>query len=146
MTYKETFPLIKENKVWLGCNYVKEFMTPDGSTQKFGNIVWYTNLPHKKRNEEIVLVKRYKGHEDEYPKYDNYDAIEVSRVVNIPMDYDGAMGVPISFLDKYNPNQFEILGCSYSYGEPKGYYIDGNGFNVSVKNKQIYKRLFIKRR
>lgn len=73
---------------------------------------WYTNLDIKQRHEELILVKKYAGHEDEYPKYDNYDAIEVSKVANIPLDYDGVMGVPITFLDKYSPEQFEILGCT----------------------------------
>jgi hypothetical protein len=77
VTYKEVFPLIRDNKMWLGCNFVKEFLTPEGQIKKFGNIVWYTNLPHKKRNEELILFKTYEGNEKEYPKYDNYDAIEV---------------------------------------------------------------------
>ena len=68
------------------------------------------NLDIKKRHEELILVKKYAGHEEEYPHYDNYDAIEVNRVVNIPCDYDGMMGVPITFLDKYDPDQFEIIG------------------------------------
>lgn len=109
VTYKETFPLIKKNKVWLGCSYVKAFITPEGETKKFGNVVWYTNLVHKKRNEKLILVKKYKGNEKHYPKYDNYDAIEISKTVEIPEDYDGVMGVPISFLDKYNPEQFRII-------------------------------------
>ena len=71
-------------------------------------MIWYTNLEHSKRNEEIDLYKRYNS--EEYPKYDNYDAIEVSKVNEIPKDYDGAMRVPITFLGKYNPDQFEILG------------------------------------
>lgn len=106
--YKETFPLIKENKVWLGINPVKEFLKPDGTTQKFGNICWYTNLEHSKRNEEMILYKEYNP--EEYPKYDNYDAIDVSKTKNIPMDYEGVMGVPISFMDKFNPKQFKIIG------------------------------------
>jgi hypothetical protein len=106
-TYKEIFPSIKDNKIWLGINSPKEFTQPDGSSKKFGNISWFTNLTHSKRNEEIKLFKKYKS--EDYPKYDNYDAIEVSKVINIPVDYDGVMGVPVTFLEKYNPNQFEIL-------------------------------------
>ena len=112
ITYKEVFPLIRDNKIWLGYNSVNKFFTPAGKIKKFGNIIWYTNLPHKKRNEKLILIQKYKGNEKEYPKYDNYDAIEISKVKNIPKDYDGIMGVPISFLDKYNPEQFEILGMT----------------------------------
>lgn len=97
ITYKEIFKLIKENKLWLGINQVKEFKQPDGTIKKFGNIGWYTNLTHNKRNQEIILFKQYEGNESNYPKYDNYDAIEVSKVKDIPIDYDGAMGVPITF-------------------------------------------------
>jgi hypothetical protein len=136
ITYKDIFPLIKDNKVWLGCNSIKEFKTPDGDIQKFGNVVWFTNLPHKKRNEKLILFKDYHGNEKDYPKYDNYDAIEVNKVINIPRDYAGVMGVPISFLDKYNPEQFEILGNEYSLNIPKGRcYING---------KRMYGRFFIK--
>ena len=74
----------------------------------FGNVCWYTNLKHKKRNEELHLFKKY--NKNDYPKYDNYDGIEVSKVKNIPCDYDGVMGVPITFLEKNNPEQFKILG------------------------------------
>ncbi len=109
ITYKEIFPLLKDDDVWLGSTHPKEFMQRDGTVKKFGNICWFTNLDIKKRHEELILVKKYAGHEDEYPKYDNYDAIEVSKVADIPLDYDGVMGVPITFLDKYNPEQFEIL-------------------------------------
>ena len=111
-TYKEVFPLIKENKFWCGLNHVKQFYKPDGTTKNFGNVSWYTNLENSKRNEIINTGKKYYGFEEMYPHYDNYDAIEVSRVENLPMDYDGIMGVPITFLDKYNPEQFEILGCA----------------------------------
>jgi len=108
LTYKEIFPLIKNDELWLGYNSVKEFIQPDGTIKKFGNILWYTNLDHTKRHEEIILYRRY--NESDYPKYDNYNAIEVSKVANIPEDYEGIMGVPITFLNKYNPEQFEVLG------------------------------------
>lgn len=110
ITYKKIFPLLKDNEIWLGSNNPapKEFMQRDGTIKKFGNIGWYTNLDLKKRHEEMILVKRYTP--EEYQHYDNYDAIEVNRVANIPCDYAGVMGVPITFLDKYNPKQFEIIG------------------------------------
>ena len=110
ITYKEVFPLLKDNKVWLGNNAVKQFRRPDGTFKQFGNICWYTNLDIKKRHEELILWKKYDP--AEYPKYDNYDAIEVGSISDIPCDYAGVMGVPISFLDKFNPNQFEILGLT----------------------------------
>lgn len=141
ITYKEIFKLIKNNQVWLGVTYPKSFEQPDGSLKKFGNINWYTNLEHHKRNEKLILYKKYNA--EEYPKYDNYDAIEVSKTKDIPIDYSGAMGVPISFLTKYNPEQFEIIGCSYDYGRPKGWNENIN-MNVSINNKNIYKRLLIK--
>ncbi len=111
-TYKEVFGFIKENKLWGGINKVKEFLQRDGSIKKFGNIGWYTNLEHKRRNEEIFLWREYD--ENKYPKYFNFDAINIDKVSDIPYDYDGLMGVPISFLDKYNPNQFEIIGLGIS--------------------------------
>ena len=108
ITYKESFPLLKDNKVWIGCTNVKEFLQPDGSIKKFGNIGWFTNLDVAKRHEKLVLWKNYTP--KEYPKYDNYDAINVNKVSEIPCDYNGVMGVPITFMDKYNPEQFEIIG------------------------------------
>lgn len=108
ITYKEFFPLLKDNEVWIGCTNVKEFLQPDGSIKKFGNIGWFTNLDVAKRHEKLILWKKYTP--EEYPKYDNYDAINVDKVSEIPCNYDGVMGVPITFLDSYNPEQFEILG------------------------------------
>lgn len=110
VTYKNVFPLIKENKMWFGYMNVKEFKTPDGSIQKFGNKLWFTNLDLDKNHEELPLTKNYKGNESNYPKYDNYNAIEVKKIAEIPKDYYEMMGVPISFLMKYNPEQFEIVG------------------------------------
>ena len=135
ITYKEIFPLIKENKLWLGVyNGMKKFMLPDGSEKSFGNIVWYTNMNHNIRNEGVLLYREYKP--EKYPKYDNYDAIEVSKVSEIPEDYDGVMGVPITFLTKYNPKQFEIFGCR------KG----NDGIDVRVNGVDKYFRVFIRRR
>jgi len=128
ITYKEIFPLIKGNKMWLGNNNgdmafkVPSHYTPkqtrfwlDESGQKwrsFGNIFWFTNLDIAKRHEDLILYKTYSA--EEYPEYDNYEAINVNKTKEIPMDYPGAMGVPITFLDKYNPEQFEILGLGIS--------------------------------
>jgi hypothetical protein len=110
ISYKEFFEFIKENKVWTGYGKVKEFIQPSGEIKKFGNVGWYTNLDTTKRHEFLTPYKRYTP--EEFSKYDNYDAIEVSRVTDIPLDYDGVMGVPITFLDKYNPDQFVILGIT----------------------------------
>ena len=128
ITYKEFFPLLKENKVWLGCTNVKEFLQPDGKIKKFGNIGWFTNLDVAKRHEKLILWKHYTP--EEYPKYDNYDAIEVSKVSDIPVDYDGVMGVPITFLDKFNPNQFEIIGADEAegIGFSQGLFIEGSKY------------------
>ena len=110
ITYKEVFPLLQSNSVWLGNCSVKEFVQPDGTIKKFGNKLWFTNLDIAKRHEKLILWKHYSS--EEYPTYDNYDAINVDKVDQIPCDYDGVMGVPITYLDKYNPEQFEILGIT----------------------------------
>ena len=121
ITYKEIFPLIKDNKLWMGYTKVKEFKQPDGTYKKFGNKLWFTNIDTKKRHRKLETVyrwrKRKEKYPDLYPKYDNYNAIEVGKVSQIPLDYDGIMGVPITFLDKYNPDQFEILGMSGYQGK-----------------------------
>lgn len=149
VTYKEIFPYIKNNEMWLGAGKgmggkAVEFMvdekiydTTKGSVNRVENgmcyvgvmmVTWFTNIGHKKRHQEIDLYKKYNP--EEYPKYDNYDAIEVSKVCEIPMDYDGVMGVPITFLDKYCPTQFEIIGVLIP----------------SINGKLLYKRLLIRRR
>ena len=114
ITYKEIFPLIKDNKIWLGYTQPKIFIQPDGSEKKFGNILWYTNLEIPKRHEPMLLGGSYErgSKKGMFPKYDNYDAINVDRVCDIPEDYDGVMGVPITFLDKYCPEQFEIVNAN----------------------------------
>lgn len=160
ITYKDVFKLIRDNKAWLGVNsnrHFSGFIVPDhyelfgteARVDEVGNRIvssnntcWFTNLDNAKRHVELPLYEKYEP--KNYPKYDNYDAIEVSKTNNIPKDYDGLMGVPITFMNKYNPNQFEILGCSYSYGEPEGYHLEGKGYGVSINGKDIYKRLFIK--
>lgn len=122
ITYKEIFPLIKGNKMWLGvslngtkCSFIapKDYVgknTYDENSvhyAKVNNAIWFTNIENSKRNKEIELTKRFT--DSTYPKYDNYDALEVAKICNIPMDYYGVIGVPITFLNKYNPNQFEII-------------------------------------
>lgn len=144
ITYKEFFPLLKENKVWIGTGNVQNFTQPDGTIKKFGNIGWFTNIPHAKRAEPLPLTATYyddKNRREEYPKYDNYDAIEVSKVVNIPKDYEGVMGVPITFLDKYCPEQFEILKCT-AYSDNTH---DGAG-SMYIQGHKKYARILIKRK
>jgi hypothetical protein len=116
ITYKDVFRLLKSNEAWRGISAPKRFVQPDGSFKNFGNIGWFTNLSHQRRAEALLLYRTYSSNESDYPKYDNYDAIEVSRVSEIPLDFTGAMGVPITFLDKYNPKQFVILGMASSAG------------------------------
>ena len=135
--YKEIFPLIKENEMWLGINprgqdmlfdvpsdYATELVKTkkEGSAYRIvdgivkgrlGNAVWFTNLDHKNRHENLILYRKFTP--EDYPKYDNYDAIEVSKVSDIPEDYDEVMGVPITFLDKFNPDQFEIVGITKTW-------------------------------
>lgn len=130
ITYKEVFPLIMQNKLWLGVTrsgtgsmwfrIMDDFPVKSGQKvengmryQTIGNSAWFTNLDVKKRHEEMILVKRYTP--DDYPHYDNYDAIEVSKILDIPLDYSGVMGVPITFLGKYNPDQFEIVGITKTW-------------------------------
>lgn len=143
ITYKEIFPLIKENKMWLGVTSPKDFIQPEGNEKKnmVGLTRWFTNIEHSKRNQPLYLYKRYNA--EKYPRYDNYNGINVDKVKDIPIDYDGVIGVPITFLDKYCPSQFAIIGCSYQYGDC-GKHIDGKGWGVSINGKDIYKRLFIK--
>lgn len=128
ISYKEVFPYIKNNEVWLGYGFqgnVGFFISPYedkavSSQHKEGlirvsGVMWFTNMDIKKRHEVFIYTRYFKGHEHEYDKYDNYDAIEIDKTDNIPGDYKGVMGVPITFLDKYNPEQFEILGATQSW-------------------------------
>ena len=150
ITYKEIFPLIKDNKIWLGYGFNAGnayFKVPDNKQTyaagvydeekklvKFRNCHWYTNLEIPKRHDELDLFCRYSP--EDYPKYDNYDAIEVSKTANIPYDYDGVMGVPITFLDKYNPEQFEIVKFRKGNDE-KDLCINGKCpyFRILIRNK-----------
>lgn len=181
ITYKEVFRFIKEDRIWLGIDNggTKWFRVPghyDIETESrkktidgikyfsMGSIVWFTNLDHPKRHETLLLFREYSP--EIFPHYDNYNAIEVGRVADIPGDWDGVMGVPITFLDKHNPEQFEILGMCENldlYGlktrtytarecreryfelfERKGVY-DLNAAGV-VNGRKVYQRLLIKRR
>lgn len=172
ITYKDIFKLISNNQIWLGQSIHsgdREFRVPDYyPLQAAGfrvdengvkyirvkGVRWFTNLDFEKRHESITLYKHYTP--EEYPRYVNYDAIEVSKVAEIPSDYDGEMGVPITFLDKYNPDQFEIIGSSRFVGEPmskfaqKGTYVSG-GIRFYLPNgdgtyKCLYDRIVIKRK
>lgn len=145
ITYKEIFPYIKNNELWLGMNWVKDFVQPNGEVKKFGNICWFTNLEHNRRNTELNLYKKYSA--DEYPKYTNYDAIEVSKVSEIPINYDNVMGVPITFLDKYCPTQFEIVGWSRhnDLDMDGGYWLGGSN-DATINGKIVYRRLLIRRK
>ncbi len=158
-TYKDIFPFIYNNQIWLGYKYGDQaFRVPDDYPDRktrswidkngkrwrsFGNICWFTNLEIPKRNEELILYKNYSP--EKYPKYDNYDAIHIKKIEDIPCDYYGVMGVPVSFLHKHNPEQFEILGCSYNYGRPAE-WDKATNMNPSIKGNNTYKRLFIRRK
>jgi len=160
ITYKEIFKLIKENKLWLGYDNggTKWFQVPDDydipteSRKKIvngvkyfsmGRILWFTNLDTTKRHEEFNFYKKYKP--EDFPKYDNYDAIEVSRYSDIPMDYDGVMGVPITFLSQYNPDQFEIVGWSrHNDQEMDGGYWKGGKSDATINGKEVYRRILIR--
>lgn len=160
ITYKEIFPYIKNNQLWLGMSMNgsnRWFVAPDsyevkenaagykldekGRKMFFVNgVTWFTNIENKRRNEKIDLYKRYSF--EDYPKYDNYDAIEVSRVDEIPTDYDGVMGVPITFLYKYNPTQFEIIGHEHDLLGNGG---DAHINQFEINGKGVYKRILIKK-
>lgn len=158
VTYREVFPYIKNNELWLGAGKgmggkAVEFMvdesiydTTKGTVNRIENgicyvgvmmVTWFTNLDHKKRHQPLDLYKHYTP--EEFPKYDNYNAIEVSKVCDIPLDYEGVMGVPISFLDKYCPSQFEIVGLD-RYVEDNPHY----GHRFHVNGKETYARILIK--
>ena len=158
ITYKEIFKLIKENKAWLGINLgrgVSGFIVPKhyelyGTETQIDNLgnriispnncLWLTNLDTSKRHEDIELTKKYYGNESEYPKYDNYNGINVDKTQNIPMDYEGFMGVPITFLHKFNPDQFEIIKFRKGNDE-KDLSINGKCpyFRIIIRNKRIRK-------
>ncbi|MBL7146518.1 MAG: adenine-specific methyltransferase EcoRI family protein [Phycisphaerae bacterium] len=151
ITYKETFKLIKDNRLWLGYDnggtkwfqVPMDYDIPTESRKKIvngikylsmGRILWFTNLDTIKRHQELPLYKKYTR--KEYPSYDNYNGIEVSKVLNIPMDYEGAMGVPITFVDKYNPNQFEIIGLFADKREKSDALIQGKPTYLDEQHKK----------
>ncbi|MBP3224742.1 MAG: modification methylase, partial [Campylobacter sp.] len=150
ITYKEIFKFIKDDKMWLGsCLSFCEFKVPDYYEERsnrfridengikwrsFGNICWFTNLDNAKRHEILETIYLYD--ENKYKKYDDYDAINIDKVSEIPMDYTDIMGVPITFLNKYNPEQFEIIQLDH-WGKL------GNLNNV-VNGKTLYRRIYIK--
>lgn len=166
------FKLIKDNKLWLGPSISsgdREFGVPDDyplnaagyrideNGRKFirvKGVRWYTNLDHQKRHEDLILYKKYTP--EDYPKYDNYDAIEVSKVAEIPANYNGVMGVPITFLDKYNPEQFEILGLLADKREQSRAFLQGvptyldaghkRYVGAILNGKATYSRIIIRRK
>lgn len=167
ITYKEIFPLIKNNKIWFGCSLHAtkcSFLVPDYyngknvfyeqgvKKAKVNNAIWLTNLDIPKRHEKIILYKTY--NEIDYPKYANYSGIEVPRVSEIPKDYNGNMGVPITFLDKHNPDQFEILACHepaipLENARKLKKFKEYKSRQISIGGKicqKVYHRIFIKRR
>ena len=166
ITYKEVFPLIKDGVIWLGntTNKTMWFAVPEGYELKEGNykvefgrylvkvpaISWFTNLKISKPHEELVLTKFYADNEDHYPKYDNYNAIEVSKVKEIPMDYTGVMGVPITYLNNHNPDQFKILGSQrWAKSDELLEVYTGNSVppesdkKTLINGKETYDRIFI---
>lgn len=170
ITYKEVFPLIKDNIIWLGAtgnNTDMVFRVPEGTAIKdsdrakaermgykgnytrLGNSCWFTNIEHGKRHEvlDLCTMAQLKKRGVEFPKYDNYDAIEVSKGAYIPKDYKGVMGVPITWLDKYNPEQFEIVGIDEAHGTGNSNGLWTGGHKKALANgKETYARLFIKHR
>lgn len=165
---KDIFPLLINNKVWFGVTSISTFTQSDGTLKKFGNVGWLTNMDHKLRPKPLKLAQKYTP--EKYPKYDNYDAIECSKTKDIPYDYDGVIGVPVSFIDKYCSEQFEIIGkcenldlyklktkvysskeCKQAYFDKfgkKGVY-DLNASGVLIKNgikEKVFSRILIKRK
>jgi len=170
VTYREVFPLIKNNKIWLGASIHsgdREFGVPkdypltaagwrqDEKGNKYirvKGVRWFTNLDYKERHEDLILYKTYNT--EDYPTYENHNAINVDKTTDIPMDYDGIMGVPITFLDKYNPEQFEILDCHEpcisldKLRKREGFkeYVSRQMTHNGILCQKTYHRLFIRRR
>ena len=158
ISYKETFKLIKENKLWLGASIHsgdREFGVPDSYPLKAANarvdeegkkyirvkgVRWFTNLDYEERHEDLILYKTYENNKKEYPRYDNYDAINIDKVAEIPVNYAGAMGVPINFLDKYNPGQFAIIGMDRVLMQD----LTGKVSRFWINEKEKYARIVIK--
>lgn len=165
ITYRGIFPLIKTGELWLGASIHsgdRMFYVPkdypiralscgtDGARRyvRVNNVRWFTNLDYVKRYEKLVLHKRYYGNEAAYLKYDNYNAININKTSEIPGDYFGNMGVPITFIDKHCPEQFTIVGATESEGKgfSSGLWIPGSRMTQPVvQGKRLYKRLFVRR-
>ncbi len=155
ITYKEIFPLLQSDRVWLGHTSPKRFLQPDGGLRSFGNILWYTNVDVPKRHERLPLTAFDDGR---YPMYVNYDGMECGRIKDIPCNWFGDMGVPITFLTKYCPEQFEIIGLSRTLGQPMseiarpGEYEPGGvrfylyDLHGPLKYRRLYERVVIRRR
>lgn len=142
VVYYRVFPFAKRGMLWWGVSKRgMEFKDANGKLHAV-NAVWYTNLTHQKRNEGIRLYKEYDP--SEYPTYDNYDAIEVSKVKDIPKDYDGEMGVPYTFLDRHNPSQFEIVGLDREFDKEAPPNTDGDKRMFFVNGQKKFSRLVIK--
>ena len=163
ISYKEIFKLIKENKIWLGYGFkggaahfinkhYEDYATAGDHKEgmiRVSGVNWFTNLEIKKRHEDLILYKKYYGNESEYPKYDNYNAINIDKTKEIPMDYKGVMGVPITFLTKHNPEQFEIVGFDYEIKqgllpELLNKKWEGKIDRGYIKGKRLYARILIK--
>ena len=131
VTYKSFFPYIKNNRIFVGYNSVKKFKQPDGTDKMFGNVGWFTTLDidriHEPFFKETEWHSFYEGNEDSYPHYDNFNAIEVNRVDRIPRDYTGLMGVPVSYLDSHNSDDFEVVGITKTW----------NGLASKIYDRQV---------
>lgn len=147
ITYKNCFNYIMNNKMWLGQNCVRWFINTKGNLVEAVRSFWFSNINHQKRNTKMPLSKKYNS--KDYIAYDNYKAIEVSKSKDIPFDYSGIMGVPITFLDKYNPQQFEIIGADYQVKSGELIAIKRSEWNGKVdrayiNGKRLYSRIFIR--
>lgn len=145
VTYKQVFPLIKDGEIWLGRNYGgMEFNNPDGTRKKPVNTCWFTNIGSQKGRAHLALTEIYS--EEKHPRYDNFNAINVDRIKDIPLDYCGVMGVPITFLEKHNPSQFEVVGITTSWCENLGLRINNRTDHCgTVMGENKYQRILIKR-
>ena len=165
ITYKEIFPLFRSNELWLGASIHsgdRKFGVPEGyplnaagcgideNGQRFirvKGVRWFTNLDYPQRHEKLPLYKKYSP--EEFPKYDNYEAINVNKTADIPYDYDGVMGVPITFMDKYNPEQFEIVDAN-DYRKRDDVPVKAHGLikdkDGTIHGKATYARILIRRK
>lgn len=150
ITYKRIFELYEQGKIWLGNNQVQIFTRPNGNKKRFSNISWFTNLKSLKHLEPIKLTKKYKNNENKYPEYDNYKIIEVTSCKDIPIDYHGIIGVPLTFFLRHNPAQFKILGCDFQIKEKypelvKWDYTQNNTKSAILNGQELFTRIIIQR-